>query len=74
MTGVKDIEYKIRKFQRGARVAAKTTKALEKEPAEAFLARNRMIIRDYTQKIIELKRLLFSMTGRHSPLCPRWPL
>ena len=74
MTSVKDIEYDIRKFQRGIRGAVKTNKLLEKEPAEAFLARNRMIIRDYTQKIIELKRLLFSMTGRHSPLCPRWPL
>ena len=74
MTGVKDIEYKIRKFQRGARVAAKTNKALEKEPAEAFLANNRAIIRNYTQKVIELKRLLFSIAGRHSPLSPKWPL
>ena len=74
MTSVKDIEYDIRKFQRGIRAAVKTNKHLEKEPAEAFLANNRAIIRNYTQKVIELKRLLFSIAGRHSPLSPKWPL
>ena len=74
MTSVKDIEYDIRKFQRGIRGAVKTNKLLEKEPAEAFLANYRAIIRNYTQKVIELKRLLFSIAGRHSPLSPKWPL
>ena len=74
MTSVKDIEYDIRKFQRGIRGAVKTNKLLENEPEEAFLANNRAIIRNYTQKVIELKRLLFSIAGRHSPLSPKWPL
>ena len=74
MASVKDIEYDIRKFQRGIRDAVKTNKLLEKEPAEAFLANHRAIIRNYTQKVIALKRLLFSIAGRHSPLSPKWPL
>lgn len=74
MTSVKDVEYRIRKLQRGIGVAAKTNKLLEGEPAEPFLANNRAIIRRYAEEVIELKRMLFSMTGRHSPQSPKWPL
>ena len=74
MTSVKDVEYRIRKLQRGIGAAAKTNKLLEGEPAEPFLANNRAIIRRYTEKVIELKATLFSMAGRHSPLPPKWPL
>lgn len=74
MTSVKDVEYRIRKLQRGIGVAAKTNKILAGEPAQAFLSSNRSIIQRYTQEVIGLKRLLFSMTGRYSPLAPKWPL
>ena len=71
---VKDLEYRIRRLQRGIGVASKTNKLLEDEPASAFLAHNRAIIERYTQEVMRLKRLLFSMTGRHSPQSPKWPL
>ena len=74
MTSVKDVEYQIRKLQRGIEVATKTNKLLEGEPAVAFLANNRSIIRRYTEKVIELKRVLFSIAGRYSPQSPKWPL
>ena len=74
MTSVKDVEYQIRKLQRGIGVATKTNRLLKGEPAEPFLANNRAIIRRYTEKVMELKRVLFSMTGRYSPESPKWPL
>mgnify|MGYP003120535800 CR=1 FL=1 len=74
MTSVKDVEYQIRKLQRGIRVAAKTNKLLKGEPAGPFLANNRAIISRYTEEVIRLKRMLFSMTGQHSPQSPKWPL
>lgn len=74
MTFAEDLEYRIRKLQRGIGVASKTNRLLEGEAAHAFLVHSRATIQRYAQEIIELKQLLFSMTGRHSPRSPKWPL
>ena len=39
-TSIQRLEYLIRKYQRGIRVAVKTNMLLAEEPAEAFLKRN----------------------------------
>ena len=70
----KDIEYLIRMYQRGIRVAVKTNLLLADEPASAFIATNRSIILRYAHTVTELKKMLLKKTGRCSPQTPPWPL
>ena len=37
-------------------------------------AGKRADILEYANKIIELKKRLYKLTGRCSPLCPKWPV
>lgn len=71
---VKDIEYLIRMYQRGIRVAVKTNLLLENEPASGFIANNQSIILRYARVVTELKKMLLKKTGRCSPQTPPWPL
>ena len=71
---VKDIEYLIRMYQRGIRVAVKTNLLLKGKPADAFIALNRSRVLDYAKRVTDLKKMLLSKTGRCSAQTPPWPL
>ena len=70
----KDIEYLIRMYQRGIRVAVKTNLLLADEPADAFIALNRSRVLDYAKRVTNLKKMLLKKTGRCSPQTLPWPL
>ena len=70
------IEYRIRKYQRGISVMRREDscnhfKYLDDRGAKPT---QRDHILDHAQKIIALKRRLRSLTGRATPLAPKWPL
>jgi hypothetical protein len=71
---VGDIEYNIRRLQRGILVASKTNKLLDESSAAGFIRHNESVIRGYAQEVMDLKRKLFAMTGRHAPRIEKWPL
>jgi hypothetical protein len=71
---VAEIEYLIRMYQRGIRVAVRTNLLLEGEPADAFIALNRSKVLDYAKRVTDLKKMLLRKTGRCSPQIPLWPL
>ena len=71
---VTEIEYLIRMYQRGIRVAVRTNLLLEGEPADAFIALNRSKVLDYAKRVTDLKKMLLRKTGRCSPQTPLWPL
>jgi len=69
-----EIEYLIRMYQRGIRVAVKTNLLLADEPAGDFIALNRSRVLDYAKRVTDLKKMLLKKTGRCSPQTPPWPL
>ena len=68
--GVRDIEYKIRKYQRAIGVL----KRMEYNSHQGGEKRKRADILGYAYKIIELKGELLKETGRCSPVSERWPV
>ena len=71
------IGYKIRKYQRALRVIQRTNyMAGEVMPGQAWGGDTvkREHILEYANKIIDLKKRLYELTGRCSPLRPKWPV
>lgn len=72
-----DIEYRIRKYQHGLSMIQKTDyRAGHYMPGQALGGESvkRDHILAYANKIIDLKKRLYKLTGRCSPLSPKWPL
>ena len=72
-----DIEYRIRKYQHGLGMIQKTDYlAGHYMPGQALGGESvkRDHILAYANKIIELKKRLYKLTGMCSPLCPKWPV
>jgi len=71
------IEYQIRKYQRALGMTQKTDyMAGHYMPGQALggdSAKRKRIL-EYANKIIDLKKRLYKLTGRCSPLRPKWPL
>ena len=65
------IEYNIRKYQRAISVAVKTPYSIQGMGGEEA---KRDLILDYATRIIDLKKRLYELTGRHTPLSPKWPV
>lgn len=61
------IEYKIRKYQRGIRIAHRADNPEQRE-------RYQNLISTYAAVVVQLKKALFAETGRCSPRSPKWPL
>lgn len=71
------IEYQIRKYQRALSVIQRVNyEGGQIMPGQALggEAGKRADILKYANKIIELKKRLYELTGRCSPLRPKWPL
>ena len=71
------IEYQIRKYQRALGVVQRTNyQGGQIMPGQALggEAGKRKHILEYVKKIIDLKKRLYELTGRCSPLSPKWPL
>jgi len=65
------IEYNIRKYQRAIRVAVKTPYSIQGMGGEEA---KRDLILDYAARIIDLKKRLYELTGRYTPLSSKWPI
>ena len=65
------IEYSIRKYQRAISVIGRTLHS--RQGIEGDKAKRDLIL-DYAAKIIDLKKRLHELTGRHTPLSPKWPV
>ena len=73
----KKIEYQIRKYQRALTMIQRTDyKAGDYMPGQAWGgdAVKREHILEYANKIIELKKRLYKLTGKCSPTIPKWPV
>ena len=71
------IEYQIRKYQRALSTIQRTDYlAGYVMPGQALggEAVKREHILEYANKIIDLKKRLYELTGRCSPLRPKWPV
>ena len=66
---VNNIEYQIRKLERGIKVAHKT-RLLTNEPGVDY----DFIISNYVGEIKELRDKLEGLTGRRRPSVPKWPV
>ena len=64
-------EYSIRKYQRAIRVAVKTPYSIQGMGGEEA---KRDLILDYDARIIDLKKRLYELTGRYTPLSSKWPI
>ena len=72
------IEYDIRRYQRALGMTRKINYTPSSDPnfksaLGGEKARQEDILK-YAFKIIDLKKRLYKLTGRCSPLCPKWPL
>ena len=65
------IEYNIRKHQRAISVAVKTPYSIQGMGGDEA---KREHILDLAMHIISLKKRLYELTGRHTPLSPKWPV
>ena len=65
------IEYLIRRYQRAIGVINRTLHS--KQSVEGDRAKRGLIL-DYAARIIDLKKRLYELTGRHTPLYPKWPI
>ena len=65
------IEYKIRKYQRSNEVIKRTDYECQAMGGEATKTKHLL---DRAAQIIQLKRRLLDLTGRCSPLSPKWPI
>jgi len=65
------IEYNIRKYQRAICAAVKTPYSIQGMGGEEA---KREHILNLAMHIISLKKRLHELTGRHTPLAPKWPL
>ena len=78
LTEDKHLEYYIRRYQNAISIIQKTN--YTPAQAEGFKSAlpgekvKRKHILEYAFKIIELKKRLRELTGRCSPLSPKWPL
>jgi len=61
------IEYEIRKYQRGIRVAHKIENPDQEEKYQNIISR-------YASRVTQLKKFLLAETGRCSPSLPAWPV
>ena len=71
------IEYQIRKYQRALSVIQKVNyQGGQIMPGQALggEAGKRADILEYANKIIELKKRLYKLTGKCSPTIPKWPV
>ena len=71
------IEYQIRKYQRALGMIHRTDyNAGHYRPGQAWGGDTvkKQDILAYANKIIDLKKRLYELTGRCSPLRPKWPL
>ena len=71
------IEYQIRKYQRALSVIQRVNyEGGQIMPGQALggEAGKRADILEYANKIIELKKRLYKLTGRCSPTIPKWPV
>jgi len=71
------IEYQIRKYQRALSIIQKTDyRAGSYRPGQALGGDSvkREHILAYANIIIDLKKRLYELTGRCSPLRPKWPV
>ena len=71
------IEYQIRKYQRALSIIQKMDyRAGHYRPGQALGGDSvkREHVLTYANKIIDLKKRLYELTGRCSPLRPKWPL
>ena len=71
------IEYQIRKYQRALSMVQRTDYlAGNIMPGQALggEAGKRKHILEYANKIIDLKKRLYELTGRCSPTDPKWPV
>ena len=65
------IEYSIRRHQRAILTISRTLHSKQGVEGERV---KRDLILDYVAKIIDLKKRLHELTGRHTPLAPKWPV
>ena len=73
----KKIEYQIRKYQRALSVIQRVNyEGGQIMPGQALGGESgkRADILEYANKIIELKKRLYKLTGRCSPTIPKWPV
>ena len=72
----KQIGYKIRKYQRAlAMIQRENYNCQAKRTAyDNGEEVKRLDILEYAQKIIDLKKRLYELTGRCSPEDPKWPV
>ena len=73
----RDIEYRIRKYQRALSMIQKTDyRAGHSMPGQAWGGEpvKREHILAYANIIIDLKKRLYELTGRCSPSLPKWPV
>ena len=71
------IEYQIRKYQRALSVIQRVNyEGGQIMPGQALGGESgkRADILEYANKIIELKKRLYKLTGRCSPNIPKWPV
>jgi hypothetical protein len=74
MRSPQEIEYLIRMYQRGIRVAVRTNLLLKGTQADSFIELSRVRVLYYAKLVTKLKRMLLKQTGRCSPQTPDWPL
>jgi len=73
----KKIEYRIRKYQRALSIIQRTDyMAGDVMPGQALGGETvkREHILEYANRIIDLKKRLYELTGRCSPEAPKWPV
>jgi len=65
------IEYSIRRYQRAITTISRTLHS--KQGVEGDKVKRDLIL-DYTARVIDLKKRLYELTGRYTPLSPKWPI
>tara|TARA_B100000287_G_scaffold9856_1_gene10019 strand:+ start:3393 stop:3596 length:204 start_codon:yes stop_codon:yes gene_type:complete len=65
---VRDIEYQIRKYERGLRVL------MRDKPHPMQEASHKHKIKSYANEMGRYKKMLHEITGSSTPSIPRWPL
>ena len=66
---INNVEYQIRKFERGIKVAHRGRLNMEESSVDYCL-----MIKQYVKDIRELRDKLERLTGRRQPSIPKWPV
>ena len=66
---INNVEYQIRKFERGIKVAHRGRLNMEESSVDYCL-----MIKQYVKDIRELRDKLERLTGRRQPSTPKWPV